>query len=118
MPSPPDDLGSVCGEGDVAAVDPADLRAFLKMSAETPGGSVFADRFESVCSPGADVSAVWYRAALLKLIATMHNLELTDVVFKIAATFPMKKLPIGGQKDLPLDVQGFLAEIEREENNN
>ena len=72
MASAPDFLGSVCGECEVPAVDPADLRALLNMSVETPGGCVNAHRFESVCSPGSDVGCVWYRASILKWLAQMH----------------------------------------------
>lgn len=45
-----------------------------------------------------------------------HSAWLTRLPPKwvLAVTFPMKKWRISGQEDLPLDVQGFLAEIERE----
>ena len=45
----------------------------------------------------------------------LRNGELADTVFRVAATFPMKRMSVGvPQQELPFDVQGFLAEIERE----
>jgi hypothetical protein len=82
--------------------------------------------FERACSPGADVQAVWYRLWMLWILGGpmgmlspwLRNGELADTVFQVAATFPMKRMSVGvPQQELPFDVQGFLAEIEREENN-
>lgn len=51
----------------------------------------------------------------------LRNGELADAVFQVAATFPMKsmkRMSVGvPQQELPFDEQGFLAEIERDENN-
>lgn len=47
----------------------------------------------------------------------LHDGELADAVFKVAAVFPMKRMSVGvPQRELPFDVQAFLAEIERENN--
>ena len=78
--------------------------------------------FESICSPGADVCAVWYRASLLQLCERLGLLSrwlnddrLNDAVIKVAADFPMDKLEAGVvRKDLPLDVQEFLKRIDVE----
>lgn len=84
---------------------------------------------ERACSPGADVQAAWYRLSMLQMLQMLagplgvlspwlRDSELADAVFKVAATFPMKRMSVGvPQQELPFDVKGFLAEIEREENN-
>lgn len=77
---------------------------------------------ERACSPGADVQAAWYRLSMLQMVGLLrmlsrwlHDGELADALFKVAAVFPMKRMSVGVlQQELPFDVQGFLAEIERE----
>jgi hypothetical protein len=47
----------------------------------------------------------------------LHDGELADAVFQVAATFPMKKRSVGvPQQGLPLDVQDFLVQIEKQNN--
>jgi hypothetical protein len=62
-------------------------------------GSLSSRLYESACSPGANVVAVWYRASILGVLQTLpenplkpwsHEGELDDAVFQIAATFPLK----------------------------
>ena len=80
--------------------------------------------YERACSPGADVQAVWYRISMLHALAGLGMLspwlrdgEPVDAVFQVAATFPMKRMSIGvPQQELPFDVRGFLAEIEKQNN--
>jgi hypothetical protein len=126
------------GSGDeVAAVNPDDLRAICALMRDlqptTAGqrGGVMVDvsMYKNVCSPGADVSAVWYRASMLGLLEMLpqvspqmfpespltpwtHNGELDDSVFQVAATFPMKNMGVGVvHHGLPFDVQEFLKQI-------
>ena len=109
----------------VAAVDPADLRSIWAMQhrAANPSGQPTATDirlFEHVCSPGADVQSVLYRAWMLRSLAGMllpwvRDGVLADAVFKVGAIFPMKKMSEGApQQGLPFDVQGFFEEIEKQ----
>jgi hypothetical protein len=112
----------------VAAVNPDDLRNVWTMmraveARATPGqsGSVSSGLYESACSPGANVMAVWYRASILGVLQMLpgspltpwsHEGQLDDAVFQIAATFPMQKLPVGLVKNgLPFDVQELVKQI-------
>ena len=65
-------------KGDVAAVDPADLKAVCGlmrgMKARAGQNTSISDRvYEKVCSQGADVRAVWYRASMLELLQMLPN---------------------------------------------
>src|ERR1700719_906877 len=117
-------------KGDVAAVDPADLKAvcgFMRNMKVRAGQhtAISSSLYESVCSPGADVDAVWYRASMLGLLEMLpqmfpespltpwtHNGLLDDAVFQVAATFPMKNMEVGVVHDgPPFDVEEFLKQI-------
>jgi len=113
---------------DVATVSPDDLRNVWTMMRDLEArtqagqtGSLSSRLYEGACSPGANVLAVWYRASILGVLQILpgnpltpwsHGGELDDAVFQIAATIPMKKLPIGLVKNgLPLDVQELVKQI-------
>ena len=113
---------------DVAAVNPNDLRNVWTMMRDLQAraqagqsGSISSGLYERACSSGANVLAVWYRASILGVLQTLpgnpltpwsHEGELDDAVFQIAATFPMKKLPVGLVKNgLPFDVQELVKQI-------
>jgi len=113
---------------DVAAVNPNDLRKVWTMMRDLEaralagqGASISSVLVESACGPGANVLAVWYRASILRVLETLpgnpltswsHEGELDDAVFQIAATFPMKKVPVGLVKnELPFDVQELVKQI-------
>ncbi len=113
---------------DVAAVNPNDLRNVWTMMRDLQAhaqagqsGSISSGLYESACSPGANVVAVWYRASILGVLQMLpgnpltpwsHEGELDDEVFQIAARFPMKKLPVGLVKNgLPFDVQELVKQI-------
>jgi hypothetical protein len=122
-------------QGDVAAVDPGDLKevcAFMRdVKARTTAGqntAISGRVYESVCSPSADVMAVWYRASMLGLLEMlpkvspqmfpespltpwMHDGELDQAVFQVAATFPMKRMGVAVVHGLPFDVEEFLKQI-------
>jgi hypothetical protein len=116
---------------EVAAVNPDDLRNVLRLfrevQAHTPAGqcgSIDARMYKSVCSPSANVMAVWYRASMLGLLQMLpespltpwtHDGELDDPVFQVAATFPMKKMEVAVvRQGPPFDVQEFLKQIEKD----
>jgi hypothetical protein len=78
---------------------------------------------QEACSPGADVFAVWYRAATLQLLCGRIGVSspwLTDsvldkAVIKVAATFPIEKMQVGiVHQGPPLDVPAFVKQIEAE----
>src|SRR5258708_9787366 len=112
---------------DVAAVNPDDLRNVWTMMRDLEAhtlagqsGSISSGLYESACSPGANVLAVWYRASILGVLQTLpgnpltpgsHEGDLDDAVFQMAATFPMKKLPVGLVKNgLPVDGQELVKQ--------
>ncbi len=123
----PTDLWAGSQEGDVPAVNPGDLKKvwqlFIDFQARNPSqsGSIGSTVYESVCSPGADVEAVWFRASMLAMMTKMmpemlaqwtHDGELDDVVFEVAATFPMKQMQVGVvRQGPPFDVEEFLKQI-------
>jgi hypothetical protein len=107
----------------VPTVDPADLRKVWVIMIESPDTrATCINVFESACSQGANVLAVWYRAAILELCERLGLLSrwlrdghLDDAVINVAANFPVEKLEIGVvRKDLPLDVREFVARVEME----
>jgi len=117
------------GGGFVPEVDPVDLELVFQLcggSKPTPESKQLAtgfDGFERACSPGADVLAVWYRAAMLQLLCGpiglllpwMHDGVLDRAVIRVAAIFPMEKMQVGVvHHDLPLNVQEFVKQIEAE----
>ena len=76
-------------------------------------------RINSVCSPNANVPAVHYRASMLLLSQVSEPpdavqqpiVELPDGVFEVAATFPMRRMPVGvPQQGLPFDVEEFAKQ--------
>jgi hypothetical protein len=124
--------GSVSEDGMVAAVDPEDLKNFAKLgrgaqtAAQAAGSSGMAigqSATQSVCSPGANTTAVWYRLkvlglcehmGLLSLSSFQDNGELDDAVFKVAATFPMKMMEMGvTYEGPPFDFQEFVKRLEQ-----
>jgi hypothetical protein len=76
--------------------------------------------FKSICSPGADVFAVWQRAAMLQLVERLELLSrwiaegrLDDTLIEIAADFPMDWMEGGViYNALPFDVQKFLERVD------
>ena len=127
-PQEPPDLWAGSGEGDsVAAVSPDDLRKawqlFRDVQARHPGecSSIGNSVYRSVCSPGADVMAVWFRSSMLWILTQVqpeplarwtHDGEFDDAVFQIAATFPMEKMRTDAVREgLPFDVEEFVKQI-------
>src|SRR5262249_48099216 len=126
---------SVSEDGLVPPVDPSDMKALLRTGREWPmgrerhmaqavgstGRGVVAAAFGSVCSPDADVTAVWYRVVMLGmcdeaglLSAHKHDSEFTDAVFQVAAKFPMKRIEADATyQGPPFDTEEFLKQVER-----
>jgi hypothetical protein len=44
----------------------------------------------------------------------LHNGELEEAVFKVFATFPLRRIQKGGQEGFPFDIQELTKEIEKE----
>jgi hypothetical protein len=115
-------------DGPVSAVDSADLRAawdlFEDVRARNLDQTVAIGiaLFERACSPGARVRSVYYRAAMLRLCERrgllspwLHDGQLEAAVFRVAATFPMKKMQVGTvDESLPFDLPEFTRQIESE----
>lgn len=115
--------------GDAPAVKVEDLksvwRLFGDMQAIGPGKSKAAGEiiYKSVCSPGADVQAVWDRAGMLAAIleirpelaaAWIQDGRPDDAVFEVAATFPMENMEPGMVREgFPLDMGEFVKRIAR-----
>lgn len=124
-------LSWFASDNPVPAVDPADLKSMWMVQRNAPPsvpGQLTATSvgvFENACSPGADTQAVWYRNSMLQLLAgplgmlssCLHDGIPDDAVFQVAAVFPMERAHVGAvRQGLPFDVQGFLAEIEKQGN--
>jgi hypothetical protein len=116
-------------DGLVPPADPSDLKSVWQKGQELralqgsePGVTSYDLRGNSNCSPGADVTAVWYRASMLGLLAERVGLlppempsSVRDVVLNVAAKFPMKRMELGVQyQGLPMDVEGFVKQIEHD----
>ena len=112
----------------VATVNPADLRRVWAIchgeQSRTPDQqfAIGLNSFKVACSPGADVHAVWYRAVLLELLGGrmgllsrwLHNGELDNSVFTVAAN-AIKRLQVGEvHEGLPFDVQELLKQIDEQ----
>lgn len=122
---------STSQDGQVASVDPSDLRTVWSIChteyshAPDQQFAIGLNAFKVVCSPDANIHAIWYRAVLLELLCVrmgllsrwLQNAELDETVFRVAAIFPIEKPQAGaGQQGLPLDVQSFLKQIEEQAN--
>jgi hypothetical protein len=120
---------TVSSDGVILPVEPSDLKQVWKMTEEIrehsdPNVHVAIDvrGYADVCSPGANMMAIWYRASMLGLIAEQTGLfapelpeEARDVVFDVAAKFPIKFMRPGVVHDgLPVDVEAFVKQVEDE----
>lgn len=111
----------VSEDGFVVAVDPSDMKGVRRMGRETQADAIGQSALKSVCSPGADTVAVWYRLRMLGLCddagllsAYKRDGEFTDAVFRVAATFPMKRMEVDvTYEGPPFDTEEFVREIER-----
>jgi hypothetical protein len=114
-------------QGNVPVVNPDDLKKvsqlFSDFQARNSGqcGSIGDSVYKTVCSPGANVVSVWYRASMLWMSKQMqpellaqwtHDGQFDDAVFDVAATFPMEKMRTGVvRQGPPVDVEEFVKQI-------
>ena len=122
--------GGTPGE-DVPTVDVADLKSvwsiYKAVEAMNPGkqGSVGVDIeiVRGACSAGADICAVTYRCAMLRILEMLYAERLVPsraneflaAELKVAATIPMKWMETGvPQSGLPFDVDAFFQEVRKE----
>jgi hypothetical protein len=94
---------------------------YQESKAQHPGGvAVGVDIWRPLCSPGADIRAVWYRCSMLGLLEKMLRAawaggELSENTFKVAARIDLEWMAVGvAQNGLPFSLEGFLAEVQRE----
>jgi hypothetical protein len=111
----------------VSTVDPKDVKAVWELSSdferEHPGtpGAVGIEVFKSVCSPGADIPAITYRAQMMwvvqhaspeALAPWTQDSQLTDAVFRAIAEVPMEWVGVGvSRQGLPFDADDFLRRV-------
>jgi len=117
----------------VPSVNPANFRSVEAVQRDVrsrfAGKQVLMDNdaWKRACSPGADLFAMFYRIAFLEMLADqgflspwLHNGELDDAVFKVFATFPLKRIQRGrsgrSQEGFPFDVEELMKQIEKEAN--
>jgi len=112
----------------VPSVDPKDLRQVLRFSRDTiaqdqasgqtraVGMSVFA----SMCTPGSDVAAVWWRCSLLQLAIQQgefprfqHDGEIDDALITLFATFPFRAVNIQPDGSFQLNREEFECELQK-----
>ena len=123
----PNDFVTAGGEPPVAA---ADLAAVVKLMNDlakreppqtTQHASVGADYFQTICRPGADVGAVWFRAALLN-IALEHEPEfarfktegeLAEPLLTLWSSFPFKPVDIQPDGTYHLNTSELQQELRK-----
>lgn len=111
----------VTEDGFVVAVDPADMKSACQMGKEARGAAMGLSALGSVCGPGANAIAIWYRLRMVGLCdytgvlsAYKQDGDFTDAVYRVAATFPMKRMEADvTYEGPPFDVDEFVKQVER-----
>ena len=111
----------VSEDGFVVAVDPSDMKGVRRMGRESQADAMGQSALKSVCGPEANTAAVWYRLRMLGLCddagllsAYKHDGEFTDAVFRVAATFPMKRMEMGvTYQGPPFNTEEFVKLVKR-----
>jgi hypothetical protein len=142
MPTQADPLNDCCWmkDGPIPPVDPADLKSVWAMQeklkadfdeptpnrAPNQGFGISLNYYKRVCSPGANVGAVWYRLSILEMLRHISEITGTslpwpregkpgDAVFKALATVPMTGLPAGVVRTVPpFDPDELIRLIQKE----
>jgi hypothetical protein len=110
------------------SVEPRDLENVWKLTQDLPlvppsqVNFLPLGEYARICSPGADVQAVWYRASLFRLLADhlkLLNSESSSPVrkafFELAAKFPIQRVKPGVRyNDWPMDADGFVKQFRQE----
>jgi hypothetical protein len=101
-------------------VSPVDLRAvwtkIQDVQAHGKPGELTSLDFRPICSPSANVQAVWARTLILQILNHVvpgwsRNANM-DKVFELAARFPMRIMEPGVQHDEPpFDVREFMKQL-------
>jgi hypothetical protein len=109
--------------GEVATVNPADFFAvwnFMRRQTQNilpaQGIGMESHVYQRLCSPGANVEAVWYRASMITMLDMISPgwMGQADVgkVAALAATIPMKTMKVGVvHEGPPFDVQESLKQL-------
>lgn len=103
----------------IPSVAEDDLRRLHEISADiakrrvSKDGVVGVDLMARVCSPGANLPAVWLRYTQLRLLTRQgvlaewqHSAALDDAVYRVAATIPMN--------GFQLDQESFVRRLRHE----
>ncbi len=127
------DKGCMSTDVLVPAVSPADLQSVWSMKNEFqirhPGQkvSISVDSYKGVCSPHADVGAVFTRVSMLEKVEYaaeaghfkfpwIHDGQPEEIVFKIVATIPMVAPEPGVvHEGFPIDVDDLIRQIESQQ---
>ena len=113
----------------VPLVDPSDIRVVWEyqheVAASLPGKHVVIDRnnYKSRCSVGANVSAITYRTAFLKVTISLSPEVAAHVIvgqpdnrlFRAIAEIPMEWIGTEERKGLPFDKEDFTARLRDEQ---
>lgn len=112
----------------VAAVDPEDLKSFWQrtrdLQAAYPDQSVGVtfEAVGSMCVPGANPAAVWYRSAMIfglqrvapeQLAPWVKDEEVSDAVFRVMGTIPMEWIGHTDREGFPFDIEEFFLRLEQ-----
>jgi len=105
----------------VVTVDPKDMKSACRMGQGSRGAAMGLSALGSVCSPGANAIAIWYRLRMVGLcdyagVLSAHKQDgdFTDAVYRVAATFPMKRMEADvTYQEPPFDVDEFVKQVER-----
>ncbi len=124
-PDLPGPFQEIAKGGPIPPVDAEDLKRIWGLYRDTGNaGAISFEILEAVCSPGANVSAVWGRSSMLTMLRVtgqclspwQHEEDLDDIVFRVAATFPMEGMKRGViYSEWPLDVDGFLERLRQQD---
>jgi hypothetical protein len=127
-PDLPGPFQDILKGGPLPPVDAKDLKLTWEFYRDVGkhAGAIDFRVLEEVCSPGANVFAVWGRVSMLSMLSMLvqngqlldpwrHGEVLDDVVFRVSATFPMEGMKRGVvYSGWPFDVDGFLQRLRQE----
>ena len=99
------------------------LLEYIHNTSSGPSAGVGVEALKGVCGLGVDVAPVWYRLAMVQMLAMMGQEELAalkdneafrSTVFKVAARIPLTWAEFGVPSEgLPFDVDAFLEEVRK-----
>ena len=121
----PPSFGGNPGEP-VPEVDPDDLKVFWHMARDVQARrtgqhvAIGLEAIKTVCKPGANAHAVWYRSSMISVLnqfaqdqlsSWVKGGEMSDVVFGTMARIPMEWIGHTERQGLPFDVEGFFLQL-------